>query len=279
MSERVLAFFDLDDRAERAGKVATFQGLLLLAVALHELRFDHLVGAAVLLSCALLALLPAARRPVLLFAFVWLAVRHLPSFPEISNHLYVELLLLALAGGLDGGKEEEQALFLQACRWLTVLIFFWAGFQKLWYGYWLDGRLLAMLAGLDPDAYAALSWLLPAEEMARLTGYRQAAVPGPFLVDSGFFLLLSNLAWLSELLVAALLLVPRTRTLGALAGLATMLGIQLIARELVFGVLMAALLCLFAPRDWNRRLLPAYALLMLGMVGTRLGWLPELRWN
>ena len=120
---------------------------------------------------------------------------------------------------------------------------------------------------------------LEREDMERLLSYQTVYPPGPYLVDSTFFLVLSNLAWLTELLVAVLLFIPRTRPVGVLAGLSTMIAIEFIAREFVFGLLMAALICLFARGDLNRRLLPIYLSIMVVMLGIRLEWLPAMRWN
>ncbi len=219
------------------------------------------------------------RRAAIAVALGWLVYLHLQIFPEVANHAYIQILVLALCCGLDASKEEDQALFLQALRWLTVIVMFWAGCQKLWYGTWFDGRILFYLVGLDPDAQTAGQLLLPAAELERLASYGDAPVQGPFLGDSLLVVALSNLAWMSEIAVAGLLLVPRTRAIGVPVGIAMMVGIEFIARELVFGLLMVSMICLFAERDWNRKLLPGYLVIMAIMVGVRLEWLPEILWQ
>jgi hypothetical protein len=139
--------------------------------------------------------------------------------------------------------------------------------------------LLLYLAGMDPDAETAFRWLLPAGEMERLLGYRDTVVPGPFRLDSPWIVVLSNLGWITEIAVAGLLLVPRTRGLAVPVGIGLMIGIEIVAREVVFGLLAVWLLCLFARRDWNRRLLPVYLALMAVLWGSRIGWLPEILWQ
>ena len=277
--DRILAFFDVDDRDQRADKLATFQVLVLLGAAFDQFALGSRLGAGVLLLCALVSLAPRRGRAAIAVALVWVFVDRVSSFPDLANHAYLELVVLALTCGLNTSKDEERDLLLQCLRWLTVLIFFYAGLQKLWYGNYFDGRVLAMLAGWSVDARTAFELLLSSEDMERLLSYQTAVPRGPYLVDSTFFLVLSNLAWLTELLVAVLLLVPRTRPVGVLVGLSTMIAIEFVAREFVFGLLMAALICLFARGDLNRRLLPIYLSIMVVMLGTHLEWLPAMRWN
>jgi hypothetical protein len=279
VSDRILTLFDVDDRDRRAGKLATFRVLVLLAVALDQIALESWLGAAVLFLCALASMAPRAGRAASAVAFVWVFAYCVSSFPDVANHTYLEIVVLGLACGLNPSSDEERDLLLQSLRWLTVIVFFYAGLQKLWYGHYFDGRVLAMLAGWSANARTAFELLLPSEEMQRLLSYQTADPRGPYLVDSTFFLVLSNLAWMTELLAAALLLVPRTRPVGVLVALSTMVAIEFIARELVFGLLMAALICLFARADLNRRLLPAYLALMAVMLGTRLEWLPAMYWN
>ncbi len=279
IADRCLSFFSIDDGEHRGAKLATVQVLVLLITAIHQVNSARWIGAGFLLLCALIAILPRYRRAALVVALGWLIVRHVRTFPEISNHSYLEFTVLALACWMDTSKDEGRALLLQSYRWLTVLTFFHAGFQKLWYGNYIDGRMLAYMAGFDPSSRTAFELLLTRQEMDRLLSFRAVETPGPFLVESTFFLVSSNLAWFSELLVAALLLMPRTRRLGILIGMLMMIGIVFVAREFVFGMLMAALLCLFTPGDLNRKLLPVYLAIMLVMLGTRLEWLPLIRWR
>ena len=277
--DRFFCFFSVDDREHRGSKIATFQVLVLLIVALHEVRLGSWIGAAIPGLCALLALRRPWRRSVVAVVLLWSLARHFGAFPWIANHSYLEVLVLALACGLDESKEEEQALLLQSLLCLTILAFFWAGFQKLWYGYYFDGRFLVLMAAQDLDLQTTFELILSKEDLARLRSYRGASVAGPFLVDSPLFVAISNLAWLTELALAALLLILRTRALGVLAGVVTMLVIEFVAREVVFGLQMTALICLAARRDLNRMLLPVYGSVMLYMLGSSLGWLPLVRWN
>jgi hypothetical protein len=90
-------------------------------------------------------------------------------------------------------------------------------------------------------------------------------------------IVLSNLVYLAELACAALLLVPRTRLVGVVFGIGLMIGIELFAREVFFGLIQVMLVLLFAPSAWLRTLVPvffaSYAVLLLSDVGI----LPAMR--
>jgi len=62
--------------------------------------------------------------------------------------------------------------------------------------------------------------------------------------------------------------------LGALLAIGLIVGIELGAVEIGFGLLFLNLLFLFVPGSWNRRLLPILAAGMLYAVGAAFGWLP-----
>ena len=99
------------------------------------------------------------------------------------------------------------------------------------------------------------------------------------LVVAPLALLASNGVWLGEIAAAVLLLIPGLRVFGAALGLALLLGIELGARELMFGVLMTNMLALFAPVVWSRRLLPTSAAFYGFLLATKLGWLPGWSFN
>jgi hypothetical protein len=182
-----------------------------------------------------------------------LLVHYLALFPLADNHFHIELLAMTLLAVADRSRAEDDALALQGLQWLTALVLFHAGLQKLLHGHYLHGDFLAYMVGVQ-DRFALLfEWLLPASEVARLQGYdplREGA--GPYRVEQLAFVVLSNLVVAAELLLPALLLWRRTRTLALLAALALVLGIQLGAREIGFALLFSSLLLLFAPRDLLR---------------------------
>ncbi len=208
-----------------------------------------------------------------------LLVRYGFDFPSVANHSYLELLLLSLYLWIDSSKTEEKELFLQTCRWLTVIIFFYSGVQKLWYGEYFDGRYLVYLAGMADRSRTAFEFLIPLQEMARLISYKREAGSGPFLIDSAIFKVLSNSAWISEIVLGLLLLFRRTWALAVVCAIFSMFVIEFIAREFLFGVLIVSLLFLFCRRDMNRRLLPVYIVFLAYFVAVRLGWVPWLYWT
>ena len=215
-------------------------------------------------------------------ALVALAV-HLLSlityFPRFANHAYLEAILLVFLCWIDRSSEEQRELFFQSCRWLMIIIFFYSGVQKAWYGEYFDGRYLAHLVTAVERTRTGFKMLLPPEDFSRLLGYRILPGNGPFLVDSLFFKILSNGAWISEITAALLLLFRRTRTFGIIFSVVMMFAIEFVIRELVFGILVLNLLFLFVTRDVNRRLLPAYICALIYMAAVALGFAPHFYWT
>jgi hypothetical protein len=228
-----------------------------------------LVGAALLASAgAALAFRPAGARGEPAAARLGLAAVLAQAswhFPFGANHLYLELVCLACLSLVGGAaRARDEALALAALRLVTALVLFHTGLQKVFYGLYFRGEFLAFMVGSDERFGRAFAWLLPADELARLSGLdRRQTGAGPFRTDSPLLVLASNAVWMAELALPAFLLWPRTRVLGALGGLALMLGIQVAALELGFALLFVNLLLLFLPGRWNARALPA-AVALLG---------------
>ena len=80
----------------------------------------------------------------------------------------------------------------------------------------------------------------------------------------------AHLTYLAEIAVPAMMLWARTRTLGLYAALAMLAGIELVARELFFGLLMVNLLFLWSPKDHSARLEPALYVATVLLVAVRL---------
>lgn len=268
----------IDDRETHGSKLASFNFILLLTIAVHQVEDERLHWAGLILACALVGLNERYRRGATAVVFSVLLVRYGFDFPSVANHSYLELLLLSLYLWIDSSKTEEKELFLQTCRWLTVIIFFYSGVQKLWYGEYFDGRYLVYLAGMADRSRTAFEFFIPPEEMARLISYKREAGSGPFLIDSTIFKILSNSAWISEIVLSLLLLFRRTWPLALACAIFTVFVIEFIAREFIFGVLMVSMLFLFCQRDVNRRLLPVYIVFLAYLVAVRLDWVPWLDW-
>ncbi len=278
MVDRFLNFMSMDDRELHGSKLASFHLILLLTIAVHQVTTARWIQAGIIFVCALLGLKERYRRWATAVALVVLLVRFVSEFPLISNHSYLEGILLSLYLWIDSSKTEEKELFLQACRWLAVIIFFYSGVQKLWYGEYFDGRYLAYLSTIAPRTRAGFELFVSSEELSRLVSYGTQAGSGPFVIHSTIFKVISNSAWISEIMLGLLLLWRRLWPLAVVFGIFTVFIIEFIAREFIFGILMVSLLFLFCRQDVNRRLLPIYVGLLAYLVAVRLDWVPWLDW-
>jgi len=278
MVDRFLTLMSIDDRESHGSKLASFNLILLLTIAVQQVADEHLHAAWLILACALVGLNERYRRGATTVVFGVLLVRYGFDFPSVANHSYLELLLLFLYLWFDSSKTGEKELLLQTCRWLTVIIFFYSGFQKIWYGEYFDGRFLAYLAAMADRTRTGFELFIPSEQFSRLAAYATQAGSGPFLIDSTLFKVLSNSAWITEIALSLLLLFRRIWHPAVVFGIFTVFIIEFIAREFVFGVMMISLLFLFCRRDVNRRLLPAYIVFLTYLAAVRLGWVPWLYW-
>lgn len=226
------------------------------------------------LFCAL-AWLPRTRR----LAFAGLAVvqllvvRH--DFPQTGNHAYLELMLCPLLASLDARAGEERCLLRQSVCWLTATVLLWSGIQKIAYGYYFQGEQLAYAGWID-SFRPVLSLLMPAEELARLAAYTREVGDGPYRVASPLFVALSNGVYVTELLLAGMLLFRRTRVIAVILALVFLVCVEVAARELFFGLLFANSLLLFWPRGVHRKALPAFAVILFCLLLMRAGILPEM---
>lgn len=234
----------------------------------------HLVMA---LTLSLAAVASASRRfaGAAIFAAVWsvgieVVVTHGPA-----NHVYAELLLLLLFAFLDPERDDEATLLLCALRWMVTLLLFWAGMQKLAYGTYFQGEFLSWMIAWRPAFADALGWILPAEELARLSAAGGVAIgSGPYRADSVWLVLASNAVWITELVLPVMLVVRRTRVIGAVLAVLFVLSVQLVAREVMFGLLYSQLVLLTLPGRSFRRIAPVYAVAYAYLIGYLLGILP-----
>lgn len=282
--ERILDLVGLPDEGDLRARSLAFLRFVLLHLATRDtIRFLEGVGderAAWAVGFAVCfafsfreSLLRVATLGGLAFAtWKWAAI-----FPHNSNHFFLEYMCLVFASLASWQREREEDLlvFVRAVRWLPVLVFFWTGVNKALYGTYFNGAYLGSI--LPHSAFRfVFGFLMSGEELTRLLG---TASPGPYAFESPLALLVSNAVWIGEIVAGALLLFARTRALGALLGIALLLGIELGARELMFGAVMTNMLGLYAPVSWSRRLLVGSALFYALLVATRLGWLPAWSFN
>lgn len=188
----------------------------------------------------------------------------------MPNHVFLALILTLAVAGL-GHLPQDRLLLLALIRWITVIVFFYTGFQKLWYGTYLDGHFFAQRAASLPEFRSAFELFLPAEEMQRLLAYGTEPGAGPFRLESWSGLVLSNSVWITEMLLPVLLLLRPTRRYALWVSVVFLFGTEIVAREVVFGVLFLNLMLLFSEKNLIRPILPFvagfYLLLVLGQLG------------
>ncbi len=230
--------------------------------------------AIVLATAAALAWIPRYERWASRVAVPAVFAQLLATLPLTPNHFFLELYAVTILACTDGSARDD-GLALAGVRWLTAIVLFLTGCQKLAYGHYLHGDFLAFMVGRG-DRFADLfAWVLPPSEVVRLASYDPfRGGSGPYRVTAAPFVLMSNAVWLAELALPVGLLVPRTRTLAALGALAFVAAIQLGARELGFALLFMNLLALFAPPALARVVAGASLAGLIGIVAAALGIVP-----
>lgn len=183
-------------------------------------------------------------------------------FPNVANHNFLELYVLGLLSLLSAGDSLEDKTVLRALQWLTVIVLFHTGLQKVLHGYYFSGDFLSFMVAAQ-DRFATLfSLLLPADEIARLQSYDYLRTgQGPFRVQSPLFVAASNIVWILEMGLPFLIMWPRTRAWATIVALLLVIAIQCGALEFGFAALFINLLLLFFRQNWTRRLLPLFAML------------------
>jgi hypothetical protein len=196
------------------------------------------------------------------------------AWPNFANHLFLEwsvLLFLTLC-------RNDNRLGLNGIRWLVAIIFFYSGLQKFVMGHYFEGQFLLVRIAMSPKFRAFFEFVLPDEEVTRLVEMGGLVGTGPYATSDTFFLLISNSIWIGEMGVAVLLVFSRWRKVALFAGIFIVGGIELGARELVFGALFSVLLLVFYSGRNAIAVWPAFAAVQILSVLSRL-LLPDLRFN
>ena len=89
-------------------------------------------------------------------------------------------------------------------------------------------------------------------------------------------MLVSNAIWVAELGLATLLIPRATRTFAWIATCGLILAMELVTRELMFGVEFAAAILLFARGNAIGRSVLPFVLLLAAALLVRLGVLPDV---
>lgn len=198
------------------------------------------------------------------------------QFPFAANHQYLELGILAFGALFDSRIDGEDQLLLQSCRWLVAAVLFWAGLQKILHGYYFGAEFLSFAISQEPRFAQIFGLLLPTDELIRLQSYGQPADvgAGPYRADSWGLVLVSNSTYVLEIGVAIGLLIRRVRRFALVTGVALILAIEVVAREVFFGAFYIALLTLFARRALNWQLFPIFAAFYVYLFAAAFGFVP-----
>lgn len=283
-SDRALAFLDGDDPGTQPSKVRAFQWIFVLILCTeywiratlkpNDLGLNDWVTLPLISALGVGALSARWGRPAFVGLAIVQSVRLWNDFPVAGNHSYLELLLCILCASLNVRDQEERKLFLRAVRWMSCVVFFYAGTQKLVHGYYFRGQLLLYSIGIETFR-PVLQLLLPHDDFVRLSHYRFQAGDGPFLVSSSLVVVLSNATYIIEIGLAVLLLVRRTRQLAVIGAIVFLVCIEAAAREFFFGLIYINMLLLFLERDVNRRLVGVFGAVLGCLLLVRLKVLPE----
>jgi hypothetical protein len=282
---RLADFLGDDDPSVRRVKLRVFETVLVLVVCAEQ--WCHTLAgvrgtapstgqlALATTLCGLATFHPRLRRG----GFAGLVAVHVlvvwRFFPATGNHRYLELILCSLALLLDPRAEADRVPYLASLRWLVVVVLFYSGLQKLLHGYYFQGLYLAY-ATVEEHFRPIVSWMVPAAEAARLYALQPTVGSGPYLTGAPLLVAASNAVYVTEIGLAALLLVPRSRPLAVPLVMAFLVAVESAAREAFFGTLFVSGALLFRPGAANRAVVPVVALLMAALVLTGAGVLPRV---
>lgn len=283
--DQLLAFLDDAHPRSTPAKIRAFELSLVVlcsteiwarGLEVHQLGVPYrwYLPIIVTLSGAI-ACVPAWRRRGFALLGLAMIVVIWEAFPTTGNHVYLECFLCWICALLDPSRKEEQRLMVRSLRWITCVILFFAGIQKLVHGYYTNGLMPAFLLQ-EPRFERIFALLLPASEAQRILSYSGLDGTGPYLVSTPLWLLASNLTWMLEIALAVALFVPQTRAVAVWVAMIFVALIETGAREILFGLLFVNLLLMFLNSAANRRVIPITVVICAAMILMRLGWLPTV---
>lgn len=230
--------------------------------------YQDVTAYGIVLLTVIAFLFPMYLRAILTLVFLNVLTKLILLFPSMVNHEFLECLLLFSACLCDQTKAEDRTIALCFSRWIAVIVLFYSGLQKLLYRSYFDGAFLAVEIARGGKFADFFHFFISTEELARLqTLGGRAQDTGPYSVDNLFFVIANNMVYLGEIIFAVLLLVPgRTRIIAIFGAFGLILGIELGAREIVFGCLFTVLIFQFASEQINRLIFPVLVgVLFLGV--------------
>jgi hypothetical protein len=223
-----------------------------------------------LLPAALLLLPSVTRRWAALGALVVEAGFIAEHVWILSNHGWLEALLLVLLVFVPGRDRRGRALCVRALMAIFVIVVFWTGVKKVMHGLYLNGDFFALVAS-QPGKFFERSALLVSEDAhAQLRAFQEAlrsfawkGVPGVLELEPPRPWPLAAVSWLlcygallGELVLPVLLCFRRTRAASAVGLIVFFLAVEALALEWHFALLVFGFLLLFLPLPpwgWGRR--------------------------
>lgn len=219
------------------------------------------------IALVILSFWPRFGRRVAVIAAAAVFAQVAVSFPTVSDHVYLELFCLGLLALFDADDERDGPILRSTLCWMAVIVLFYGGLQKLLHGYYFYGEL-PLLAVAEKEAFGRLfTWALPAAEVDRLRGLNLSMPDaGPLRSDSDLLLMLSNAIWAAGIVLSAFIVFARSRPVGVVVAVVALLTFGGVARQPLFALLMAQLLVLCVPGEWNRRLTLPFAAVYVAVV-------------
>ena len=187
LPKRILCFAGGDHPADARVKLSGIGTLMIIHVILemglwvYQWRM-YLMGLPVLGLVAALVLyqLPGRARTGAVIAAGMVFLIHVLLFPNAANHMMLLLLGLIFLAFFEIDQDDEAVMALASLRWMTLIVLFSTGLQKVFYGTYFQGEFLAWSIA-HWDRFADLLWVAgSADEVDRLrrlaTGARDAGV-------------------------------------------------------------------------------------------------------
>jgi hypothetical protein len=288
MTERLLSLALPDDETVDGSALHWLRMLLLIHAAVRAWAWLHAVlqsgpffyfidealVASLLTVTAVLGLFRRTGRVAAMVALLPAFGLVLKTMPSTENHVLLELVVLVLFAWLDPRKNEDARLLVIGVRWVSAIVLFYTGLQKALGGLYFRGEFLAWAMKGSSGFAGFFRHFLSERELDRILMLDTVGDgAGPYRVSSPLLLVLSNLVWIAEMVLPALLFHRATRLAAALASIAMVLTFQIAARELVFAALFSMLAVAWIPGPWHRRLAPVWLTLYALILAHISGWL------
>jgi hypothetical protein len=202
------------------------------------------------------------------------------ELPYTANHRFLmafsSLLLLT-----HGTSATESRLVLGALRTQFIILVFWTGAQKVWWNTYTQGEFLMVFSHVKGSFQGPISMLMDPAELQRWRGLSLEQLDaGPFRSTSPMLILASNLSWIAEVFLPIGLLFHRTRVAATVLLIMFIMGIQVAAREVIFGTLATSTAALFLSANMQRRWMVTCLVMVCVLIAlSEIGLVAGAAWN